>query len=121
MSKLNLSTTSESFESANDSVAIKKYIHGREGGAVLDVTGFSDNYIYAGHGVIKEAGVYKPQPTDGTKSDLLVGVVRSTTRTLKPSTGVMTLGVINNNTLKYPFNDASLVKLASIGIHNQVD
>ena len=121
MSKLDLSTTSEAFGSANDSVAIKKYIHGKEGGTVLDTTGFSDNYIYAGHGVINENGVYKPQPTDGSKETMLVGVVRSTTRTSKPSTGVMTLGVINNNALKYPFKDASLAKLEAIGIHNQVD
>jgi hypothetical protein len=121
MSKLDLSTTSESFGGANDSVAIKKHIHGKEGGAVLDVTGFSDDYIYAGHGVIKEDGVYKPQPTDGTKDAMLVGVVRSTTKASKPSTGVMTQGVINNNALKYAFNSASLAKLASIGIYNQVD
>jgi len=121
MSKLNLSTTTETFGSANDSVAIKKYIHGKEGGQVLFVHDYPDDYIYAGHGVIIEQGFYKPQPTDGTKEDMLVGVVKSTTKASKPSTSIMTLGVINNNALKYPFNEAALAKLASLGIQNQVD
>ena len=58
---------------------------------------------------------------DGTLHEDLVGVVMSTTKVSKPSAGIMTLGVINNNALKYPFSEAALAKLASIGIHNQVD
>ena len=120
MSVLDLSTTSEEFHSS-DSVGIKHYIHGKEGGAVLDTTGFTDVTIHAGHGVILEGGQYKPQPIDGSKDALLIGVVRSATKTSKPSTGVMTQGTINNNALKYPFNAASLAVLKGFGIYNQVD
>ncbi|CAL2077666.1 conserved protein of unknown function [Tenacibaculum sp. 190524A02b] len=118
---LELKTRKEEYAGGNDSIAIKKYIHGKEGGAVLDVEGFPDDYIYAGHGVILEGNVYKPQPVDGTKHELLIGVVRSTTKKSMPSTGVMTIGVINNNTLKYPFNEESLKVLEGKGIKNQVD
>ncbi|WP_028375994.1 hypothetical protein [Leeuwenhoekiella sp. MAR_2009_132] len=104
-----------------DGVAIKKYIHGLEGGAVLDMTGFTDKFIFEGHGVIKEDGEFKPQPIDGSKHALLVGVVRSTTRTAKPSTGVMTGGYINNEVVKYTFNQNSLDALKAIGIYNQPD
>lgn len=120
MSTLELSTTEEEFEGAYDA-AIKHYIHGKEGGAVLDVTGFPDKYIHTGHGVILDAGVYKPQPVDGSEFAKLVGVVRSTTKAAKPSTGVMTQGTINSNATKYPFNANSLAALQVIGIYNQVD
>lgn len=119
--ELDLSTKKEMFRGGNDSIAIKKYIHGKEGGTVLDTTGFPDNYIYAGHGVIKERGVFKPQPVDGSLHEKLVGVVVSTTNKAKPSVGVMTLGIINNNTLKYKFNAESLAVLQKLGIQNQID
>ncbi|MCH2231671.1 MAG: hypothetical protein MK105_15155 [Crocinitomicaceae bacterium] len=121
MALYDLSTTSEEFMGGNDSVAIKHYIHGKEGGAVLNTEGFPDDIIYAGHGVILDSGEYKPQPIDGSLHANLVGVVRSTTQKSKPSTGVMTQGTINNNALKYPFNSDSLSKLKELGIHNQVD
>ena len=118
---LDLSLKKEKFQGGNDSVAIKKYIHGKEGGAVLDVTGFPDDYIHAGHGVIKDGKVFKPQPVDGSAHDKLIGVVVSTTSKETPSVGVMTIGVINNNTLKYKFNADSLAALQKLGIQNQVD
>ncbi|CAL67393.1 hypothetical protein [Christiangramia forsetii] len=104
-----------------DGVAIKKHIHGLEGGAVLNMTGFPDRFIFEGHGVIREDGEFKPQPVDGAKGALLVGVVRSTTRTAKPSTGVMTGGYFNNEVVKYKFNQNSLDALKALGIYNQPD
>lgn len=117
-----LSTTSEEFEGAYDA-AIKHYVHGKEGGAVLDTTGFADSYIHTGHGVIFENDTYKPQPIDGSKDDKLVGVVRSTSKVVNGtvSVGVMTQGTINNNAVKYPFNAASLAVLKGNGVYNQVD
>lgn len=100
MAEVDLSKTSEMFADEY-SVGIKHYVHCKEGGAVLDTTGFTDPYIYMGHGVIYENGEYKPQPTDGSKHANLVGVVRSTTKTSEKSVGVMTQGTINSNALKY--------------------
>ncbi|MEE9408264.1 MAG: hypothetical protein V3V28_09335 [Polaribacter sp.] len=120
MSNLNLNTTEEEFEGAYDA-AIKHYVHGKEGGAVLDMTGFSDAYVYKGHGIINDNGTFKPQPVDGSQYAKLVGVVRSNTKASKPSTGIMTQGTINNNAVKYPFNANSLAALQALGIYNQVD
>lgn len=121
MAELNLDKTNESFSADVDGIAIKHYIHGLEGGRALDMTGFADDYVYEGHGVILQGGLYKPQPVDGTLHTLLVGVVRSTTKKSIPSTGVMTQGTINNAVLKYPFNAASLAQLKLQGIYNQED
>jgi len=108
-----------------DGVAIKNYVDGKEGGAVLDVTGFTDVFIFEGHGVIQETatGEFKPLPVGGAipAGHTIYGVVRSTTRTSKPSTGVMTNGTINNNVVKYKFNQAALDALQTIGVYNRVD
>ena len=121
MAELDLSTTSESFSAEIDGIAIKQAIHGLEGGRALDMTGFGDDYVYEGHGVILDAGAYKPQPVDGSEHAKLVGVVRSTTKKSLPSVGVMTQGTINNAVLKYAFNANSLAVLKLQGIYNQED
>lgn len=124
MAVLDLSATEQEFEGGYDA-AIKHYIHGKEGGLVLDTTGFPDDVIYKGHGIINtgtvSAPVYKPQPVDGSLHANLVGVVRSNTKKSKPSTGMMTQGTINSNATKYPFNANSIAALKLLGIHNQVD
>lgn len=124
MKVLDLSTKTEEFGGDFDA-AIKHYIHGKEGGVVLDFEGFPDNYAHIGHGIIN-AGTptepnYKPQPIDGSEHAKLVGVVRSTTSKEFPATGMMTQGTINSNATKYPFNTNSLTVLKGLGIHNQVD
>ena len=126
MAVLDLSQSeAQEYSQGIDGAAIKHYVHGKEGGAVLDATGFPDNYIYEGHGVIQETatGEFKPLPVDGVipAGHTIYGVVRSTTRTSKPSTGIMTQGTINNNVVKYQFDAAALAALQEIGIYNQVD
>ncbi len=118
---VDLSNKKEEYGNGRDGIAIKKYSHGIEGGVALDCKDFPDDYICAGHGVIKEEGVYKPQPVDGSKHAFLVGVVRATTSISRPSVGVMTSGYINNAVLKYPFSADSLGKLKEEGIYNQED
>ena len=126
MAVLDLSqSTSVEYSEGIDGAAIKDYVHGKEGGAVLDVTGFPDAYIYEGHGVIQETatGAFKPLPVDGIlpTGHTVYGVVRSTTSAARPSTGVMTQGTINNNVVKYAFSQALLDALQAKGIYNQVD
>lgn len=124
MATLDLSRKEEEFGDAYE-VSIKHYVHGKEGGVVLDMTGFPDDVVHMGHGVINDgtasAPNYKPQPIDGSLYAKLVGVVRSTTKKSMPSTGVMTQGTINSNATKYPFNANSLSALKDLGIYNQVD
>ena len=126
MAILDLSTVAgDEYAQGIDGTAIKHYVHGIESGVVLDATGYADKYIYEGHGVIQETatGEYKPLPISGTlpAGHTLVGVVRSTTRTSHPATGVMTHGTINNNVVLYPFSEAQLLLLRDLGVYNQVD
>lgn len=126
MAILDLSTVAgDEYSQGIDGTAIKNYVHGKESGAILDVTGFADAYIYEGHGILIETatGEYKPQPVDGsiTAGHTLVGVNRSTTLTSKPAVGIMTHGTINNNVVKYAFDAASLAALQALGVYNQVD
>lgn len=126
MAILDLSTVAgDEYSQGIDGAAIKNYVHGIESGVVLDVTGFADAYIYEGHGVIIETATseYKPLAVDGVipAAHTLVGVVRSTTRTSHPATGVMTHGTINNNVVKYPFSAAQITLLRDLGVYNQVD
>ena len=124
MALLDLSKTEETYNGGYDA-AIKHYVHGKEGGVVIDFTDFPDNVMHKGHGIIKEGSdedpIYKPQPIDGSKHDKLVGVSNTTTTKSYPSTGMMTHGTINSNATKYPFNAASLKVLKEMGVYNQVD
>src|SRR5690606_32630753 len=99
MAILDLSAVASDQPEGLGGTPIKNYVHGIESGVVLDVTGFEDKYIHEGHGVIQDAeGEYAPLPVTGTipEGSNLVGVVRSTTRTSHPATGVMTHGTFNN-------------------------
>ncbi|MDY8137567.1 hypothetical protein [Aquimarina sp. 2201CG5-10] len=117
---LDLTTTKNDYE-AFDGIVIKNYVHGKEGGVVLDFTGFPDDVVFEGHGIIKDGSDFKPQPVDGSQSSLLVGVARSTTLKSHPSSGLMTHGTINSAAAKYPFNAASITALKGLGVHNQED
>lgn len=124
MALLDLSTTKEVYEGGYDA-AIKNYLHGKEGGLVLDFEGFPDNVVHKGHGIIndgtEDVPVYKPQPIDGSKHAKLIGVANIAIRKSFPSGGMMTHGTINSKATKYPFNKASLDVLKDLGVYNQVD
>lgn len=115
-----LSTTSNTYDT-KDGIVIKNYVHGKEGGVVLDFTGFPDDIVCEGHGIILQSGDYKPQPVDGSLDTLLVGVARSHVRKEDPNCGVMTHGTINSAAAAYPFNAASLTALKTLGVYNQED
>ena len=68
MATANLSSK-ESVDTTKDSVVITKNLETVAGGRTLDVTGFSDEEISAGHVIIKETATseFKPLPTNGTK------------------------------------------------------
>ena len=92
----------------NDSIVIKKHIMGIEGGRVLDVTGFAETVIKAGHIIIKtEAGEYAPMPVSGSAYAVLpenatyVGVLKASILTKKPYAAITTWGIVNEACLPY--------------------
>ena len=64
MTKANLNNEREQIIFGDDSIVIQKYISGIKGGRTLDVTGFSEKVIKAGHIIIRKDsdGTYKPMP-----------------------------------------------------------
>lgn len=105
----------ESFGFGLDPIVIRKYVAGQQGGVVLDVSGFSEEFIRAGHIVIMkpatndtERDVYKPLGVeDGAYSALPEGyqydsVVVASKATAEPIVATMYSGEVNDVASPYP-------------------
>lgn len=108
----------EAFGFGSDPIVIRKYIAGIQGGRVLDVTGFTDEFIRAGHLIIvkpaaneTEKDVYKPMPVaDGAYSALpegheYAGVCTASKSVKEPFIGIMYDGEVNDVASPYPLTD----------------
>ena len=87
-----------------DPIVIRKYVDGDKGGKLLDVTGFTDAVIKAGHVVIRDTATqstYKPMPvSNGAYAALpqgyeYVGIVVGTVPTNEPYVAIITIGEVN--------------------------
>ncbi len=117
-----LSKTRQTIDTTNDSVIIVEHIADLPGGRTLDVTGFPDDEISAGHVVIKdEEGVYKPLPTDGNvpASHTVEGVTVASCKKDNAQVSVMYNGTVNEAYAKYPYSDAVKKKLSLIKFINE--
>lgn len=92
----------------NDSIVIQKFIAGIKGGRALDVTGYTESVIKAGHVIIASAdGVYKPMLVSGEayaalpESHTIKGILVSSILTSKPMAAIMTIGQVNSEALPY--------------------
>lgn len=100
----------ESFGFGNDPIVIRKHIAGIQGGKVLDVTGFTEEYIRAGHVIIHdtEKDVYKPMPVKDGAYDALpsnceyVGVTVATKSAKEPFVAIMYNGEVNDIASPFP-------------------
>ena len=93
-----------------DSIVIQKYISGIKGGRTLDVTGFAENVIKAGHVIIVKEGKYMPMPVSGEAYAALpegaayAGVLYRSVLAAKPAASIMTWGEVNAVAVPYPMN-----------------
>lgn len=91
----------------DDSIVIQKYISGIKGGRTLDVTGFAENVIKAGHVIIVKDGVYKPMPVSGEAYAALpegfayAGILYRSISAAKPAASIMTWGEVNVEAVPY--------------------
>lgn len=91
----------------DDSIVIQKYISGIKGGRTLDVTGFTENVIKAGHVIIVKDGVYSPMPVaEGNYVALpegaaYAGVLYRSVLAAKPAASIMTWGEVNAVAVPY--------------------
>lgn len=104
--------TKTAFGFGSDPIVIRHFGDGIKGGKVLDVTGYGEEFIRAGHVVIKETatGVYKPMPVSADAYASLpagheyVGVVVANKETAEPFVGIMTDGEVNDVASPYPLD-----------------
>lgn len=112
----------EKFILGKDSIVIRHYGDGVKGGAVLDVDGFADEFIKAGHVIIQNSttSVFKPMPVSGTAYDSLPegcvyrGILVETVPVAEPIGGIMTDGEVNDNALPYAISDIKSAFLAAV-------
>ncbi len=114
--KVNLANDPEVILTGNDSVVIRQFNGGVTGGRSLDMTGFTEPVVKAGHVVIKvldEDGVnhtYKPMPVVNGAYDSLpasheyAGVVVASKPTTEPMVGIMDDGRVNDEAMPYPLS-----------------
>lgn len=108
----------ESFGFGNDPIVIRKFIAGQAGGVVLDVSDYTEEYIRAGHIVIRkpaandsERDVYKPLGVaDGAYAALPAGyeydsVVVASKLTTEPFVATMYNGEVNDLASPYPITE----------------
>lgn len=102
--------TKESFGFDKDPIVIRNYVAGIKGGKVLDVDGFTPEFIKAGHVIIKETATdtYKPMPVSGNAYAELpsgheyVGVAYATKAKSEPFVAIMYSGTVNDVASPYP-------------------
>ena len=115
MTKANLNNEREQIIFGDDSIVIQKYISGIKGGRTLDVPGFSEKVIKAGHIIIRKDsdGTYKPMPVTNDAYAALpeghsyAGVLYRSIRTAKPFASIMTWGEVND--VAKPYDMASVL------------
>lgn len=93
---------------------VRSFIDTIKGGVVLDTTGYTEEYIKAGHIIIKTTDngkdIYKPMPISGSAYAALpasheyVGVNIHTVPTDEPFVAVLTIGEVNEKLLPYPID-----------------
>ena len=92
----------------DDSIVIQKYISGIKGGRTLDVAGFAETVIKAGHVIIVKDGTYAPMPVEGEGYAALpegyeyAGILYRSIPTAKPAASIMFNGEVNEVAVPYP-------------------
>lgn len=110
-----MAQNSQEYGFGKDPIVIRKELDDIKGGVVLDTTGYTEEFVYAGHPVIRDAAtqkVYKPFPVaEGALGTLpegyeYCGVVIKTKPTAEPFVSVLTIGEVNEKALKFPLTAA---------------
>lgn len=106
----------ESFSFENDPIVIRADFRGIEGGKVLNVDGYGEEYIRAGQLIIRESDKedpeYKPLGVENGNYKALpegyeyAGICRATKSAKEPFVGIMTWGEVNDIASPYPITAA---------------
>ena len=112
MAVADLTNNKEQIITGKDNVVIRDKFEEIRGGRTLDVTGFPNDIINAGHVIIKETatGEFKPFPLNvgGTayatlpEGHEITGILIATIRKAKPFAGILIRGSVNPNAAPFP-------------------
>ena len=119
MPEINLTPKETSVDTTRDTVVIVNCFETLPSGRALDVSGFPDSEIRAGHVIIKDNSnppVYKPLPVNGTlpSSHTYEGFLTVSISKEKPAASIMTRGTINESYVQYSVPAAAKTALPSI-------
>jgi len=123
MATANLSKNNGTVNTTNDSVVIVQNLDGLPGGRTLNVTGFPDSEISAGHVIIKETatGEYKPLPVNGTKpaGHDYAGYLVASLSVENAQAAIMYAGTVNEAYCKYPIPAEAKTSINRVTIINE--
>lgn len=119
---MSLTNAIEQFGFGFDPVVIRHYVAGFKGGKVLDVTGYNESCIRAGHVIICDTTTetYKPMPVaNGAYASLpenckYVGVAVSTIATDEAFVAIMHTGEVNDVASPYSIDAIKNAFLAQV-------
>lgn len=110
MANLTLNDASRSADTTRDGIIIIDAFLDIPGGVTLDATGWTDETLYAGQGVIQRDadGEYLPLPTTGVipAAHTAIGVVKGSVLTSKAAVGVVIGGSVRESAMEYPVSAA---------------
>lgn len=123
MATANLSKNNGTVNTTNDSVVIVQNIDGIPGGRTLNVEGFPDKEISAGHVIIKEtaSGGYKPLPITGEipSGHTYAGYLVASLSVENAQAAIMYAGTVNEAYCKYPIPAAAKTSINRVTIINE--
>lgn len=100
----------------NDPIVIRKHVDDKKGGVVLNVTGWTDEFIRAGHILIKTTvdgvDIYKPMPVSNgayaalPQDHVYAGIAVTTVPKEEPFVAMLTIGEVNEKAMPYPVTAA---------------
>ena len=114
----------QNFDETKSAVVILQVLDTIQGGVTLDTTGFTADYIEAGHVLIQETatGVVKPLGFTGANFDALpedhayYGISLTTVQTSEPFVGVLVQGAVNYKAM--PYNATSILTALRTALNN---
>jgi len=109
MAFVNLTKTQSNPTNGKDQIVIRKRLAFLDGGKSLDVTGVTEEALYAGHVIVKvtETGEFKPLGVSGdnfaapAQGEEIVGVLASSIYTDTAFASILTAGVIGEQAMPY--------------------
>lgn len=110
MTVVNLVNEPQGVITGNDNIVIVNYFDGIRGGRSLDLTGYTEKFVKAGHILIETLdGKIQPLPVseaaytplDGESTSKYCGILVATIPASKPFAAIMTRGTINPKAAPY--------------------